>query len=105
MTRLENEPLSPKDPAEIATITFDFSALAETLASASVVASVLSGLTDSNAAAIITGPSSVSGALAMQRVTAGQPGTTYLLRCTALDVDGEIHVLTAALPVAVASPV
>ena len=34
----------------------------------------------------------------------GLSGTTYGLRCVANDADGEVHVLTAALPVKTASP-
>ena len=104
MIRSEHEPLFPKDAAEIITVTFDFSVVAETLESASVVASSLTGLDDAAPGAIVSGPASVSGALVMQRIIAGQVGTTYALRCTAHDVDGEIHVLTAALPVITSCP-
>jgi hypothetical protein len=48
---------------------------------------------------MISGAYSINGPLVMQRIVAGQAGTTYALRCTANDADGEVHVLVAALPV------
>ena len=93
-----------KDPAETITVTFDFSALAETLVSATVETSVARGLPDPAPAAILSGSPSVQGALVMQRIAAGQAGTTYALRCLANDADGEVHVLVAALPIATARP-
>lgn len=97
--------LSDKDPAEIITVTFDFSALATTISSAVVESSVVRGRDDASPQSIVSGANSVDGALVMQRIAGGQAGTTYALRCTAQDSDGEVHVLTAALPVQTAAPV
>jgi len=91
--------LTEKDPAEIITLTFDFSSLATSLSSAVVGVSVLSGAVDASPGAMISGAYSINGPLVMQRIVAGQAGTTYALRCTANDADGEVHVLVAALPV------
>lgn len=97
--------LSEKDPAEIITATFDFTGLAETIASSTVTIAAAQGLADADPSAMISGANSIAGALVMQRIAGGQPGTTYSLRCVANDADGEIHVLTAALPVRTASPI
>lgn len=96
--------LSEKDPAEVITVTFDFSAMAVTINTAALAVSVLSGLPDANPAAILSGALSISDALVIQRIAGGQAGTTYALRCVAHDADGEVHVLTAALPVKTAVP-
>lgn len=96
--------LSEKDPAEIITVTFDFSNMAASLTTAVLAVSAISGRQDSSPMAILSGSLSISGALVMQRIAGGQDGTTYGLRCTANDADGEVHVLAAALPVRTALP-
>ena len=101
----ESPLLYPKDPAEIITVTFGFEKLADTITAAVVTASVLSGLPDNNPSAIVSGPPSMTAALVRQRIAAGQPGTVYALRCEANDADGELHVLTAALPVCTSTPI
>ena len=90
-----------KDPEETITVTFDFSAVAATIASATVAALAAQGLDDPAAAAMLSGQASIAGPLVIQRVTGGLSGTTYILRCVANDADGEVHVLSAALPVVV----
>lgn len=96
--------LSAKDPAEVVTITFDFSAMAAALNTATLAVTVLNGRADPSPASILSGALNTSGALVIQRITGGQDGTTYALRCVANDADGEVHVLTAALPVKTATP-
>lgn len=96
--------LSEKDPVEIITVTFDFSAMAQSLTTAVLSVSSLRGREDATPMDLLSGDLAISGALVMQRFTGGQDGTTYSLRCVANDADGEVHVLTAALPVKVASP-
>lgn len=93
-----------KDPDEIITVTFDFSTVADTLSSAEITVSVLAGLPDAAPTALLSGALSISDALVIQRIAGGQTGTTYALRCVAHDADGEVHVLTAALPVKTAVP-
>ena len=88
-----------KDADETITVTFDFSVVAETLTIAVFSVSVISGHPDSAPLGILDGNLTISGALVMQRISGGQNGTTYRLRCLANDADGEIHVLTADLPV------
>lgn len=91
--------LSDKDPAEKITVTFDFSGVADALIAAEMAVSVLSGVADANPSAIISGAVSIARSLVMQQIASGQHGTIYQLRCTGYDADGEVHVLTAALPV------
>lgn len=96
--------LSDKDPDEIITVTFDFSDVAQSLSSPVVEVTALSGVADADPSAILADDPLVSGITVMQRVSGGQAGTLYQLRCTAIDADGEKYVLTAALPVRTARP-
>lgn len=96
--------IDPKDPGATVTVTFGFSEVAETIVSATVSAGVLGGRNDPSPAAIISGPVSITGAEVRQRVTGGQAGTAYLLRCVANDADGEVHVLTAAMLARTSTP-
>ena len=96
--------LSAKDPVEVITVTFDFSDMADTLTSAVLAVSIAAGLPDASPMDILSGALSISGALVMQRIAAGQAGTTYALRCVAHDADGEVHVAVALLPVKTAAP-
>ena len=91
--------LSDKDPSEIITVTFDFSDVAQSLSSPVVDVTVLSGVADADPSAILADEPSVSGTTVLQRITGGQSGTLYQLRCAVIDADGEKYVLTAALPV------
>ena len=93
--------LQSKDPQAIITVTFDFSADAETIAIATVTVLAAQGLDDPAAAAMLSGSAGIAGPLVLQRIAGGRSGTTYILRCVANDADGEVHVLSAALPVAV----
>lgn len=96
--------LSTKDPAEIITVTFDFSTVAVSLTGATVTATVASGKKDISPQLIVSGVASVTGSQAMQRVAGGVDETTYDLRCVAVDADGEIHVAVGRLPVERARP-
>lgn len=96
--------LADKDPEETITVTFDFSAEADTLSAAVITASVVEGLNDASPETIIDGARTISGPLVIQRISGGQHGTTYALRCVANDIDGEVLVLTAALKVQTAQP-
>lgn len=62
---------------------FDFAqnlAVAETISSASVTATVYSG-TDASPSAIISGAATISGTKVTQTITAGTIGVTYILTC------------------------
>lgn len=96
--------LPSKDPEEIKTVTFDFSADAETIASAEITAVAILGPDDPAAQEVVMGGHSVDGALVMQRIQGGLDGTTYTLRCVGHDADGEVHVLPVLLPVKTATP-
>lgn len=96
-------PLPSKDPEEIKTVTFDFSDDAETITDAVITPTVATGLADGSPAAIL-GNKSLSGGKVNLRVQAGNSGTSYALRCKAIDADGEVHVAVALLPVKTAVP-
>lgn len=74
----------PKRVGETAPVTFDFTsslALAETISTQVVAATVYSG-TDANPSAIISGAASASGKIVSQNITAGISGVIYQLLCT-----------------------
>ncbi len=98
-------PLPIKDPEEVKTITFDFSADAETINSAAVTPTYLSGAADAAPADVLEGSPSVNGSLVMQRVKTGQDGTNYAIRCKGVDADGEVHIISVELPVKTKTPV
>ena len=91
--------LSAKDPAEVVTITFDFSTLATSVATPVVTCEAIHGRADDNAAAMLSGAASISGLTVLQRITGGQAGTTYKLRCQIDDADGERWVVADTLEV------
>lgn len=90
---------SIKDPAEAITVTFDFSFLAASITSATVTASQYSGNADANPSAIVSGPTQISGAKALQKIVAGVAGTYYELTCQVTGADGNIYVLKEVLPI------
>ena len=94
--------LSPKDPGETITVTFDFSTLCASVSLPSMAASVVAGPPDATPSAILSGSPQTSGALVMQKIVAGQANTTYELRCTATAPDSSVYVLAAELPIVVA---
>ena len=91
----------PKDPEEIITVTFDFSAVAVAPINAVMEVSVASGLADSSPASILSGTPTINGAVVTQKIINGQAGTTYLIRCRidANDGSGSRYVARDLLPV------
>lgn len=92
-----------KDPAEIITVTFDFSDEigAATISSTDVTITVANG-TDPAVASMLNGAEVVSGALVYQSVMLGVNGNNYVPRCEATLSDGRVLVRAALLPVRVA---
>lgn len=88
-----------KYPAEIATVTFDFSDLATACANPAVTISVENGVVDAGAASMISGSAQVSGTTVLQRIAGGIPGNTYKLMCQIDDADGERWIVSASLEV------
>ena len=93
-----------KDPDEIITVEFDFSALASSVSAATITVLASYGKDDQSASAMLSGTPTVSGAEVRQQIIGGQAGTTYTLRCVADAADGSRYVLTAALPVEIFTP-
>ena len=74
----------PKLTGETRTLKFDFTsdlAVAETISTESVAASVYSGV-DASPSSIVSGSASASGAIVSQTITAGVVGVVYELLCT-----------------------
>lgn len=90
---------SQKDPEEIITVTFDFSAITLTPSNPVVSAVAAGGKDDTSPSAILSGVPVVSGATVLQKIVAGQSGTTYSIRCRIDAPDGSRYVLTELLPV------
>lgn len=88
-----------KYPAEIATITFDFSDLATSCNNPAVSIAVENGVVDSGAASMISGQAQVSGTTVLQRIVGGIAGNTYKLVCQIDDADGERWIVAASLEV------
>ena len=89
--------LSPKDPAEIVPITFDFSALVTAVDSVTVTCTVKTG-TDAAAASMLDGSVVISAGRVVQRIKNGIDGVRYVLRADAVS-GSERYALTALLPV------
>lgn len=91
-----------KDPAETLVATFDYSAdldAGETIASATLACSLLSG-TDTNPSAVLSGTPTIDDGTVLQRFTGGVEGATYTLRCAVtLTPSGRVLVLAATLPI------
>lgn len=85
--------LSPKDPQEVITVTFDFSALAASVSSPTVTVSRVAGNADASPSSMLSGSPQVSGAQVLQKITGGINGTTYDLKCLATLPDGSIEAL------------
>lgn len=94
---------SPKDPAEVVTLGFDFAALAPGLAlSAPAVSATVATGTDAAPAALLSGAATIEGTRVLQRVQGGLAGVTYTLRAQVDAADGSRWVLAGLLPVRVA---
>jgi hypothetical protein len=91
-----------KDPAEIITITFDFSALATAVSNPTITCTVFGSVADPSASAMLSGLPQISGTSVLQRVTGGISGATYKLRCVVDDADGERWVVADRLEVTTA---
>ena len=91
--------MSPKDPSEIITVTFDFSDVATAISSPAVSISVSSGKIDADLANMLSGSATVDGLKVLQRVAGGIDGNTYKLRCQVDDADGERYVIGDTLVV------
>jgi len=72
--------LDSKTPAEIITITFDFSAIVKTLSLPVIAIEVISG-TDINVMSMLLGTPQISGKRVLQRIQAGIRGTVYKVSC------------------------
>lgn len=86
---------------ETQTLTFDFTsrlAVSETISSASVTATVYSG-TDGSPQGIVSGTSTISGAVVSQKITGGLLGVTYSLKCTANTSTAQVLQLSGYLTV------
>jgi hypothetical protein len=96
--------LPNKDPAEIITLEFDFSALAASITNPVVSIYATEGKDDAAATSMLSGSPTVSGAEVRQKVVGGQHGTVYTLRCVADAPDGSRYVIPGRLPVETAKP-
>lgn len=96
--------LPNKDPAEIITVEFDFSALAISVSNPVVSIYATEGKDDPAASGMLSGSPSTTGAEVRQKVIGGQPGTAYTLRCVADAPDGSRYVIPGLLPVETAQP-
>lgn len=98
MARIQFAPkLSGSTEQEI----FDFIsrlAIGETISSATVTASVYTGV-DASPSAILSGSASISGTQVTQMVTAGVVGVIYQLSCAATTSAGKILLLQGLLAV------
>ncbi|HOT98567.1 MAG TPA: hypothetical protein PKZ83_15670 [bacterium] len=86
-----------KDPSEVITVTFDFSALATSVANPAISCTVVAGQVDATAQAMISGTPQIAGTTVLQRIIGGQHGNTYKLRCQIDDADGERWVVADTL--------
>lgn len=89
--------LSPKDPAEQITVTFDFSALLSSISAATVQCKVIFGA-DATPAAILSGSAVIAGNVVRQVVIGGVDSVVYSIRCQATGPEG-VFVLAARLTV------
>lgn len=86
-----------KDPADVVTVEFDFSDLADSVTSPQVTIAVLAGA-DPGVAAMLDGSPTVSGARVFHRIAAGLDGVDYALQCFA-DNGSDRYSIEAILPV------
>jgi hypothetical protein len=93
--------LSEKDPTEIVIVTFDFSAIATTVQSPEIAATLHSGVADETPQAIVSGSAQVDGATVLQQIAGGTAGANYALRCEVDTPDGQHFALVDVLPVRV----
>ena len=90
---------STKDTREVITLTFDFSALCDSVNLPVVTVTVEGGVPDPNPSAILSGSPQILGAKVMQQVINGQTGTYYDFACQITAPDGMTkYVLSDTLP-------
>ncbi len=89
---------SPKDPAEIITLTFDFAALTMTPTLPVVTVSALTYSADPSPSGILYGSPAVTGAKITQMIRNGVSGVYYEVTCQ-VDSGGERYTMTEVLPV------
>lgn len=94
-----NPGFSPKAPAEILVLGFDFERLTASPLSPVVTIDRHAGEPDPTPSAMLSGAPSVSGSKVLQRVIAGNAGTDYVLTCQIDTADGSRYVLSGVLPV------
>lgn len=93
--------IGPKDVSENKVVEFPFVdelGTGETISSASVAISVVSG-TDPSPAAMLVGSAVIVGSSVFQRISGGIANVTYHLRATANAVTGSVHVVATDLKV------
>lgn len=93
--------IGPKDPEEIITILFDFTARAGnrtiTSGQATVAVSVIEGTDPAPSSLLLGAPTYPTVGQVQQRLTGGVTGVWYMLRCKATLSDGDILVAAAQL--------
>ncbi len=94
--------LSYKDPDEVITLTFDFSALTPSVSSPVISISVLSGI-DATPNSIVSGSAQIAGGKILQAIAGGIDGVVYKLKCQIDAPGGSRYVLAANLPVKTAT--
>lgn len=86
-----------KYPAEIITITFDFSALATSISNPVFGCVAMQGRVDSAQSAMWIGSEEIQGTKVLRQIAGGKPGNTYRITCQIDDADGERWVLSASI--------
>jgi len=85
--------LTPKDPAEVIPVTFDFSGLLTSISSSSVEITVVNG-TDGSVGSMLSGAAQASGASLIQAIQAGVSGNRYSLIALATGPEGTFVLAT-----------
>lgn len=101
MTRtITNPGFSPKAPAEIIVLGFDFAALTSAPSSPVVTISRQSGSADPAPGDMLSGIPVVTGTKVLQKVIGGVAGTRYVVQAQVDAPDGSRYLLAGVLPVA-----
>lgn len=91
--------LPDKDPREIVTVTFDFSAETTELAAPVITCTRTGGVTDDHPEFLLSGSAQISGPTVKQRVVGGVAGADYNIQCQVDFPDGRRYVLADTLQV------
>ena len=92
--------LSPKDPAEVISLTFDYAAIlsgGETVASVSVSLAVRNGA-DPDVGTMLAGGAIIDGNVVSHLVRNGVHGVDYLAACLATTSQGQVLKIAGILP-------